>query len=94
MELDKSIDERLKKMEESFGAQYAFAKLGYKKYESNDKLKITYIFEGADYIIFELDTQTFKAFIWNDGAINLPKSINKKELDAINKQVEELGWKN
>ena len=92
MEIDKIIDKRIKELEEDFGADYLFAKLGYKKYESNDKLKITYIFEGADNIVFNLNNQTMKAFIWNDGAINLPKSINKKELHAINKKIKELRW--
>ena len=93
MEIDKIINERIKELEEDLGADYLFLKLGYKKYESDNGLKIIYIAEGIDHIEFELNTQTFKAFLWNDGPINLPKSINKKELHAINKKIKELRWK-
>lgn len=64
--------------------------LGYKKYES--EIEIKYIFEGADTIIFEKKIKDIRLYIWNDGAKVLNKSLNMRELQAINKKCEELGW--
>ena len=71
-------------------ADYLFEKLGYKKYETKENIK--YIFEGADTIVFNKKKKTVKTYIWNDGARELAKTLNKKELQAINKKVLELGW--
>ena len=73
-------------------ADEMFKELGYKKYINDSKTKIRYIFEGADNIIFDLEIETVKAYIWNDGTRELVKSLNKEELQAINEKVKELGW--
>lgn len=67
-----------------------FSELGYKKYES--EIEIKYIFEGVDTIIFEKRIKDIKLYCWNDGARVLNKSLNVKELQAINKKCKELGW--
>lgn len=73
-----------------YSADFLFEKLGYKKYESSEKIK--YIFEGTDTIVFEKKQKTLTIYIWNDGARELVKTINNKELQAINEKCKELGW--
>ena len=69
-------------------SDFLFEKLGYKIYESKGKIK--YIFEGADTIIFDKKHKTLETYIWNDGTRELAKTLNLKELQAINEKVKEL----
>lgn len=73
-----------------YSADFLFEKLGYKKYENKERIK--YIFEGADTIVFNKKQKTLETYIWNDGARELAKTLNKKELQAINEKCKELGW--
>lgn len=81
-------------------AKEMFEKLGYKQ-EKDDKIHITYYngnFENIQkcdkQITFDLESKSFIAYSpyelndYEDCSI----FINMKELQAINKQVEELGW--
>ena len=63
---------------------------GYKKYES--EIEIKYIFEGVDTIVFDKRIKCINLYCWNDGARVLNKSLNVRELKAINTKVKELGW--
>lgn len=69
-------------------ADELFKELGYEKYES--EIEIKYIFEGVDTIIFEKRIKDIKLCCWNDGARILNKSLNMRELEAINEKVKEL----
>lgn len=75
-------------------AKEMFEKLGYKQNENNANY-IGYKFEFSDgssiysTIRFYLPQQEVE-FYYNDDILN---SIGKEELRAINKQIEELGWK-
>lgn len=73
-----------------YSADILFEKLGYKKYESKEK--IIYIFEGADHIDFDKKNKMVKTYIWNDGYRELVKTLNIDELQAINKKCHEMGW--
>ena len=74
-------------------AKEMFEKLGYKQVENNANY-IGYKYEFSDgssiysTIRFYLPQQEIE-FYYNDDILN---SIDVEELQAINKQVEELGW--
>lgn len=81
-------------------AKTMFEKLGYEQ-EKDDKIHITYYngnFENKQrcdkQITFDLESESFVAYSpfelsdYEDCSV----FINIKELQAINKQVEELGW--
>lgn len=84
-------------------AKEMFEKLGYKQDETFDKELISYIsvqhFCGERHFGITFNTQ-FKSFhLWHfgydekghcDNGMNI--AVNMKLLQAINKQVEELGW--
>ena len=63
-------------------AKEMFEKLGY-KYEFNNKYHIRYYNVKKDnYIWFDLQSKT----------LEISEYCNLKELQAISKQIEELGW--
>lgn len=63
-------------------AKEMFEELGY-KYEFNNKYHIRYYnVEKDNYIWFDLQLKT----------LEISEYCNLKELKAINKQIEELGW--
>ena len=63
-------------------AKEMFEKLGYEiAYDNKYNIKYCNV-EKDNYIWFMLDIKT----------IDIYETINMKELQAINKQVEELGW--
>lgn len=73
-------------------AKEMFEKLGYKQEKIEEQLIYTKIdvLTDVEYdIIFYLDDKTFEASTDNYQYAN---DINLKELQAINKQIEELGW--
>ena len=75
-------------------AKEMFKKLGYKQklqYEDDDLIAIRYKNKYNIEIIFDLWDCDFVKFgkIWENIGNS---SINMEELQAINKQVEELGW--
>lgn len=68
-------------------AKKYFERLGY-KYEKRDN-EILYSLDNGNYIIFFEDDK----IICTDGENNVQGiEMDMKELKAINKQVEELGW--
>lgn len=74
-------------------AKGMFEKLGYKQIENNaNYISYKYEFSDGSYIYstirFYLPQQEIE-FYYNDDILN---SIEVEELQAINKQVEELGW--
>lgn len=73
-------------------AREMFKKLGYKQEEIDEQLiyfKTDDLTDVEYDIIFYLDEKTFEATTDNPEYAN---DINIKELQAINKQIEELGW--
>lgn len=69
-------------------AKEMFEQLGYKQIRNSEEF-IEYEKNGRN-ISFELETHTFAGVhVWLDYQAIL---IDMKELQAINKQVEELGW--
>ena len=69
-------------------AKEMFEELGYEQIKSNDEF-IEYEKNGRN-ISFELETHTFSGVhVWLDCQAIL---IDMQELQAINKQVEEMGW--
>ena len=79
--------------EKDMSAKKMFEKLGYKQVENNANY-IGYKYEFSDAssiystIRFYLPQQEIE-FYYNDDILN---SIAVEELQAINKQIEELGW--
>lgn len=73
-------------------ADKMFEELEYKKYKSEDGNKEKYIRNGLEIILFDNEKQFVTTYIWNDGAREIPKILNTKELQAINKKVEESKW--
>lgn len=74
-------------------AKEMFEKLGYERVENNvNYISYKYEFSDGSYIYstirFYLPQQEIE-FYYNDDILN---SIEVEELQAINKQVEELGW--
>ncbi len=79
--------------EEIMKAKEMFEKLGYEQEEIDEQLIYTKTNVSIDVeyiIIFYLDEKTFEATTDNFAYAN---DINIKELQAINKQIDELGWK-
>ncbi len=74
-------------------ADKMFEELEYKKYKSEDGNKEKYIRNGLEIILFDNERHIVTAYIWNDGAREIPKVLDMQELQAINKKVEELKWK-
>ena len=75
-------------------AKEMFEKLGYEQEEIDEQLIYTKTDVSIDVeysIIFYLDEKTFGATTDNFAYAN---DINIKELQAINQQVNELGWNN
>lgn len=73
----KEMFEELGYEQEKIGEQLIYSKI-------NEKTEVEYQF------IFYLDDKTFEAATDSSFYVN---DINMQELQAINKQVEELGWK-
>lgn len=71
-------------------AKEMFEKLGYKQEKSEDTIwySIKFVITEICYIEFNLVDKTISSYRISDS----PFSPSKKELQAINKQVEELGW--
>ena len=69
-----------------------FEKLEYKKYISDNKTRIKYIYEGCDIIKFDCTFKLVKVEIFNGINGNFSKNIDMQELQAIMKKCEELGW--
>lgn len=79
-------------------AKEMFEELGYKYVQNNInnviKYKIKHFISDTNYIMFDLDTKQINCYILSDSPFT-PSSdmaISVKELQAINKQIEELGW--
>ena len=71
-------------------AKEMFEKLGYEYKETNDEDEIRYKSKSGAFIIcFYKAMQQVYCYTKNDE----PFGIDVNELQAINKQVEELGWK-
>lgn len=73
-------------------AKEMFKELGYKQEKIEEQLIYTKtdVLKDVEYdIIFYLDVKTFEASTNSYLYVN---DINLKELQAINKQIEELGW--
>lgn len=79
-------------------AKDMFEKLGYKYYETKNKIECTkkYFISEINFIIFDKQHKNFVNFTSSDSPFtpDAPYTLNIKELQAINKQVEELGWNN
>lgn len=73
-------------------ANKMFEKLGYEKYENNEKTKEIYIFCGLEKIVFDKKLKIVKVSTINGASAKLPIALDMKELKAINKKVQELGW--
>ena len=73
-------------------ADKMFEELGYKKYENYEKTREIFICKGIDKIVFDKEYKYFTTSIINDGYYELIKHVKIKELKAINKKVQELGW--
>ena len=73
-------------------AREIFEKLGYRDYHKTDK-EIIYNYswneepEEYRYICFNLETKQIELSDWRGDFY-----LKRKELQAINKQIEELGW--
>lgn len=79
-------------------AKEIFEKLGY-KYHQYDSEEITCIKQdrqwredGRIMISFDLLNKEIELSFQGDISLSLPVFLSTKELQAINKQVEELGW--
>lgn len=79
-------------------AKEMFEELGYKvfddnKYHMKGYLKKNFIDETC-YIEFDLEDKTVRSFVGSDSPFTPDRDaeIDLKELKAINKQIEELGW--
>lgn len=72
-------------------ADKMFKILGYEKYTSKDKNKEKFIRNGLEIILFDNEKKIVTAYIWNDGAREIPKVLDVQELQAINEKVKELG---
>ena len=77
-------------------AKEMFEKLGYEYKKDNDYIKYTlkkYISNSYN-ILFYLDEKLICCYISNDSPFSPdePYEIGINELQAINKQIEELGW--
>lgn len=69
-------------------AKEMFIDVGMKKvFEDDNILKYEDVLAREFFVIFYKNKKIFEAWTNYDGVINM------KELQAINKQVEELGWK-
>lgn len=86
------IFEKTYRLKEESEADKMFEELGYKKYKSEDGNKERYIRNGLEIILFDNKRKIVTAYIWNDGAREIPKVLDIQELQAINKKVEELKW--
>lgn len=77
-------------------AKEMFEKLGYMYQEGNNKIECTkkYFISETNFIIFDKQKKNFTNFVSSDSPFTLdePYILNIEELQAINKQVEELGW--
>lgn len=78
-------------------AREMFEELGYELRGYNDIIRYAnkqYVSDW-NYIDFDLKEKTIYAHIMSDNpfAPNSPLELNVKELQAINKQIEELNWK-
>ena len=79
-------------------AKEMFEKLGYEIDEDNDKeilYKMKWEISSTYYVSFDLRNKWFEVFVTSDSPFEPSKSfpIYMDLLRAINKQVEELGWK-
>lgn len=79
-------------------AREMFEELGYEQTKLKKFVKYTYkkYISNWYHIMFDLEEKTIDCYISNDSPFSPtePFSITTKELKAINKQVEELGWNN
>lgn len=81
-------------------AREMFEELGYELLIFDENLVVTYkkkqCISDIDYIQFNVGEQLIECFTTSDSPFIPAKqlSVSVKELKAINKQVEELGWNN
>lgn len=76
-------------------AKEMFERLGYKTHVHNDE-ELTYRYEREriiHYIFFDKKDKSVSQSIYLDKKFAGSTAINMERLQAINKQVEELGWK-
>ena len=71
-------------------ADKMFWDLNCDKYEG--ETRIDYVREGNDQIRFNKVDKLVEVSIWNGSCSPIAKSFNMRELKAINKKCEELGW--
>ena len=80
-------------------AKEMLEKLGYEIDEENDKeilYKMKWEISSSYYVGFDLEHKNFECFVTSDSPFEPAKSfaVYLDLLQAINKQVEELGWNN
>ena len=78
-------------------AKEMFEKLGYELNEQNDKeilYKMKWEISSYYWVAFDILNKRFECFATSDSPFTPPESydINMDLLQAINKQIEELGW--
>ncbi len=78
-------------------AKEMFEKLGYEIDEQSDKeilYKMKWERSSSYWVVFKMKNKSFECFVTSDSPFTPPESyeINMDLLQAINKQVEELGW--
>lgn len=71
-------------------ADEMFKELEYEKYTSKNGEKEKFIRNGLEIILFDNRKKIVTAYIWNDGAREIPKVLDMKELQAINEKVKEF----
>jgi hypothetical protein len=80
-------------------AKEMFEKLGYEIDEENDReilYKMKWEISDTYYVSFNLEYKNFECFVISDSPFEPVKSfeVDLDLLQAINKQIEELGWNN